>query len=308
MPERVLPTGPFKFLLFVLRPYAGWYVATLVVVLSAQTLASLIPFIFQHVIDAATTYGAGGPMSTVVFWVALYPATVLVGEVLWRVSGYTGWRASTGVRATAHTKLFEYLSLHSNSYFANRFAGALTSNITNVTSGVGDMLQSLQWQYIPTLLGIVISFILAWTASPLIAGIFAGWFFFLLLVNYVLMRRVERLAKGAAEALSKLRGTTVDILSNIVAVQQFANRNSEVGVIGRSVEESRQLGIKSAYGAEWVLLVNSLLISAFVASIVFVSLHLWQAHTITLGQFILVFTVMANLIVVLIFIGHWVGN
>lgn len=302
--HKEVPTRPFRFLVYVSRPHARWAVVAVVAVFLAQGLTQFIAYTFQRIVDAATAYSSGaGSLDTVVLWATLYPVTVVCVHLSWRLSGFMGMRWVTGARATTHTTLFDYLSRHSATYFANRFSGALTSNITNVVSGVGSMIEITLWQYLPTVLGIVGSAFLVYTASPLVAGIFMGWLVLLIPFNVFFVRRIERTSKAAADGFSKLRGLTVDILSNILAVTHFARRTAESARVAESAHTQRKLALKNWMISEISLTVNGLLIGGFVATITATAFILWRDHLITLGQFVLIFTLITNLIETFVFIG-----
>lgn len=299
-----LPRDPFRFLIAVSRPHLGWALAAFAAVFVGQSLTKSVLYIFQRVIDSAGAYTAGGgELSSVVIWVALYPTIVIVGELVWRLSGFMGLRWSTGARATSHVVLFDYLSRHSAMFFANRFAGALTSNITNVVNGIGSMVELILWQYFPTILNILISFGLVWYTNSVVALVFIGWLLVIVPVNFFFMHKIEKAAKASADGLSKLRGLTVDILSNILAVAQFVRRGDEVVRITGSADSQRRLAAKSWTISEIGLTINSLLMGGFVISMTAASFYFWSHGAITLGQFVLVFTLTANLVDTFVFIG-----
>lgn len=299
-----LPRNPFHFLLAVTRPHGSWAALSFVAVLAAQLFYSTLPLVFQHIVDGANGYAAHtGSLGSVGFWVAMYPVFVVAGELLYRVSGFTGMRWSTGARATAHVVLFDYLSRHSATYFANRFAGALTSSITNVVNGVGNMIELFLWQYFATILRIGIGLILVWTASPTVMFVFLGWLAVILPLNIFFMSKIEKYSKRSADGLSKLRGVTVDVLTNILAVTQFARRTNEVGRVAGVADEQRRLALKSWFTSEIGLTINSLLMGGFVVSMTASAFYFWSHGTMTLGQFVLVFTLTMDLIGAFVFLG-----
>src|SRR3989344_1032085 len=164
-----IPQGPLRFALFGTRPHMGWAVVAIVFSSLAQLVETSVAFIFQHVVDNATRFSVGEvAYGAVIFWVAAYPASVLLNQILWRSSGFTGMRWLTGFRMTAQMTLFSYLTSQSHAYFSSRFTGAIVSKIRNAENGIASILESLLWNYLPTLLSFILSAVFAWIASPLL--------------------------------------------------------------------------------------------------------------------------------------------
>ncbi len=168
---------------------------------------------------------------------------------------------------------------------------------------MGNMIELILWQYFATVLGVLISLALVWTASPVVAGVFFAWLAVIIPLNLFFMTKIEKFSKKSADGLSKLRGVTVDILTNILAVAQFARRTDEVRRVAAAADEQRRLAQKSWVTSEIGLTVNSLLMGGFVISMVATAFYYWSHGTITLGQFVLIFTLTSDLIGTFVFLG-----
>ena len=283
----------------------GWAVVAIVFSSLAQLVETSVAFIFQHVVDNATRFSVGEvAYGAVIFWVAAYPTSVLLNQILWRSSGFTGMRWLTGFRMTAQMTLFSYLTSQSHAYFSSRFTGAIVSKIRNAENGIASILESLLWNYLPTLLSFILSAVFAWIASPLLAGAFLFWIIAIIPVNVILARRVSRLSLAEAEQGSRLRGVIADIFSNIAAVQQYARRKAEDVLVWKETDFWRRAALKNWTASEYQLLFNNVVfVGGFILTIVGLSFWLWHQGSITLGEFIMALTLANSLTGSLTFVG-----
>ena len=308
--EKNIPNRPVSFGVSQSALHVRWAVLALISSALAQLLGTSVAYVFRGVIDSATRFSVGEmTLATVVLWVVLYPAFVIGEQLLWRGSGFAGMRWLTGFNATGHVALFTYLSSHSHTYFADRFAGALANKIGNAIDGVERILESFLWNYLPTVLSFIVSIIFAYLASPILAGVFLFWILIAIPVNVYFARRVSTLSFQKSKQQSKLRGIVVDIFSNIAAVQHYARRHDERMLVQRETEVLRKAELKSWTATELQLLMNNIIfVGGFVVSVVIVSFLLWQNSSITLGEFLMALTLMNGLIGSLTFIGMSMKN
>jgi ATP-binding cassette subfamily B protein len=116
-------------------------------------------------------------------------------------------------------------------------------------------------------------------------------------------RRVAIFSEASAANQSKLRGFTVDIISNMVAVHAFARRMFEAKNVEDAAEEQRHFAMKSWIAAEMLLLVNSILLAFFASVVVLTAFHFWRMDVITLGEFVTALTLVGNVAWFVLFIG-----
>ncbi len=298
------PRDPLRFLIEVSKPYNVWMFSAIAASITAQTLSTSVAYVFKGVVDSATGFSEGTmAMSTLLIWIIAYPIVVAGSEFLWRVSGFTGMRWVTGLKMTAYVRLFEYLSRHSFAFFSRKFAGSLGSSINNVTNGLGSLVESFLWNSLPTLVAAIATVILAALTNIYLGIVFLFWLSILIPVNLVYARRLSAASEATASHLSRLRGLTVDIISNVAAVHAFARRAFEVGNVEEAATEQRQFALKSWITAEILLLINSVFLAFFAASVVGASFSMWQAGMLTLGEFVMALTLTGNIGWVFLFIG-----
>lgn len=296
-----IPRSPFAFVRSVTAPYKKWAILSTIAVLIAAAIGTLDAYILRNIIDTLTTSQGA---TSVLFWVVLYPVAILAGGLFWRLSGIMGSRWIINSEALGYKRLFEHMSHHSQSFFDNRFAGSLISAIGTATNGSSTIIEMYLWRYLDTVVALVVGFVLVASTSLTVAGIFAAWIVALIPLNYYLARKKTGLAEAEATAQNDLRGKAIDTTSNMSVVQQFARRMFEVERLDHAIVTHQVAAQKSWYFSEGMLAINNVLLSLFVTSTIIPTFFMWQAGSVTLGELIMVITLVSGLLHSFTFIGN----
>lgn len=291
-----IPHTPIKFAVFSSRPFWVWAVFSMVLVIAAQALETSTYYIFKQLIDTASAAASPSEAgAAVLVWAILYPVAAIGHSFLYRASGLTALRWFTGMQKRGRDALFEYVSQHSSSYFANRFAGSLNSKIWNASDGVEAMGETFLWSYLNMFVAFVGSVYLVYLASPMLAGIFIAWIVLLMAVSYFLAQRNKLLSRVTAAERSKLTGTIVDILTNMTAVRTYARRMFEVGRVQEGTAALRRAAMRSWTAAEILLIVSNVVMGLFIVTMLAGAFVIWQRGDMTTGSFIMILTLMSSL-------------
>ncbi|MFA7309836.1 MAG: ABC transporter transmembrane domain-containing protein, partial [Candidatus Paceibacterota bacterium] len=245
-------TNPLRFFLFVSRPHWRPAVIALCAVVAGSIFFTSVAYVFKNITNAVASIAAGsssfGPLYLAV---ATYVLVLLLGQISIRVSGFNGAKWATGARATARYSLTAYVTLHSRAYFSDRFAGSISNKISHAGNGTRAMVEHVLWQFLELIVSIVTSFVIAYFASPLIAWIFLLWVTVVFAINaYFSVRRVP-LSSRAQKLETALNGSTVDLLSNITAMQEYARRLFEIERLKSMTDNRREAGLRNWRYGEW---------------------------------------------------------
>jgi len=300
----VIPNTPLRFMWHVSSLHKRWLIGGVFTVGIAELVGTSIPYIFKSVIDTAQKVSLGtANTADVWFWALMYPLSVAIMFLAWRVSGFIGMEWASRSNATVYTTLFSYLSRHSHSYFSDRFAGSLSSKISHASEGIQSLFEAFIWNYYPSILSLIITVGYMWFASTKAALLFLVLILILIPVNLVLARyRRPHVVKFSAQA-TKARGFAVDAITNMSAIRQFARMGDEQKQFNKHINEMRHLNIRQWRISEWGLLLNNVIIVAFEAAILFIAVRLWIANAITIGELVMITTLMMNIQSTLVFIG-----
>jgi ATP-binding cassette subfamily B protein len=300
-----IPSTPIAFALAVSRPHARWAMAAVAAVLVATGASRVMTYTLKLLTDAAIAFGAGrGDLGEIGRWALAFPGVYLVTEFAWRASGFCGMRWITGAVAEASERLFAYLSEHSATYFADRFAGALVNKIANAASGTERLLTQTLWQFVPWVVGLVADLWLTYLAHPYFALALLGWMLVYIPVNVFCVSRLHRLSFAYAEASSQLRGKMVDTTANIDIVQHTGEGAFERRHVGESIGFQRISHLREWWWSEWLLVANGLLLAAFMLAMFGIGLWLIMQGRISVGSLVMVVSVVIALEQRMFFLGQ----
>lgn len=284
-------TNPIAFLWYASTPHRAWMIASISLVVIADSISAFFPYTFKMIVDAVTNMPEHG--TTPLAWAAItYISVLIVRDLVWRASGFTGSYWAGGVRATARQALTEYVTLHSRDYFSNRFAGSLASKITHAANGIRNMTTSMLWNVLEFIVSVIASVIVAYFVHPVFALAFLGWAAVIIPFNLLYSRRRVPLAAAAQKSETALTGITVDLLANISAMQEYARRPYEMQHLKTAILARHEAGLRNWHFGENQLMTNSFIQQLFAALMVFVAIY-WAGHdAFTAGNIVLLITMI----------------
>ncbi len=302
--ELSLPKTPIRFALYASRPYWYWGMFAVMCVVLAGSIDSATYYVFKRLIDTSMAYSNGTvAISAVLIWVVAYPLTATGHQFLYRAANYFAATWLTSTRSHGANMLFRYLSLHSIPYFNNRFAGSTASKIWNASGGVQGMYETFLWGYLSTFIAFVTSAFLVYTVSYWVGHLFIGWIAALVVANYFLSKRTAKYSEQRAAIRSRVSGVVVDIVTNMLAVKNFARRAAEIERVEAGTEELRVASWWSWFYYETLLVFNNVLNTLFALSMIGAGYFLWSSGQITIGEFVMVLTILNGIMGWFAFIG-----
>jgi len=290
----VIPNKPLKFAVFVSKPFSVWAVLSFVFVIIAQGLETSTYFIFKQLIDTAGNFASGEEAAAaILIWVLLYPVAAVGHSLVYRCSGITAMKWITNLQKYGRDKLFSYLSLHSNKYFSDRFAGSLGSKIWNATDGVGSLVETFLWSYLNMGVAFLGSLYLVFTASKTLALVYMVWVVLLIFVSYFVAKRNSRLSEERSIQRTKLSGLIVDIFTNMTAVRNYARRDVEIKNVTEGTNALRIASARAWLGGELMLILGNVVMGLFIISMLGASFWYWKMGEMTTGSFVMILTLMS---------------
>jgi ATP-binding cassette, subfamily B, bacterial len=299
-----LKMNPFGFFLFVSRPYRLAMVGALSTVVIAATLSTSSSYVFKMIVNSANALRTGNSPQELWASAFLYVLVSFASFVVWRASGFIGAQWTTGVRATARYALSSYVSLHSTQYFSSRFAGSIGSKITHAANSARDMTEQILWQFTGFLVTMLSSFALLLYTNVYLALIFLGWVCFITPLNIYFARNRLPISAAYQKAETVLVGATVDMLTNMPAVDEYANRTLELKNLQKLIYDRQEKGLRNVYYAEKVLSINGVLEALFIGGLLLTAIHLVAIGILSPGDIALVLTLILLVQDRLTFIGR----
>jgi len=284
--------NPLRFFLFASKPH--WRAALFAIAFAslADVMSASVSYIFKLITNAAAALPEGGSYTPVLWW--CMAAIIFLGfaKLFWRISGFAGARWATGASATARYALSSYITLHSRAYFSDRFAGSLMNKIRHAATDVREIVDMFLWEFLELAVNALVSFIIALTVNKTVAGIFFIWIVVIVAVNAYLGRKRVPLAAHAHDLETKINSATVDLLTNVGAMQEYARREFEIERLKSGANDRRVAHLRSWYFGEWTRVVNSVLLVIFGSAMVVTTVYLAKAGLVSLGDIVLVITII----------------
>jgi len=284
--------NPFRFFLFSSKPH--WRAAVFAIIFASlgNIASASVSYIFKIIANAAAAISQGGSYEALLW--ACASAIILLGfaKAFWRISGFAGARWATGAQATSRYALTAYVTLHSRAYFSDRFAGSIMNKIRHAASGMREVVDVFLWEFLELGVNAAVSFVIAYFTNPMVAWIFFIWIVVIIGANMYLGYRRVPLAVRAHDLETSLNGMTVDLLTNVSAMQEFARREFEIERLKGTIEDRRIAHLKSWYFGEWTRILNSVLLVIFGGAMVYTTVSLTQAGLVSFGDIILVITII----------------
>lgn len=306
LPLDTIPSSPLRYC-WALTKLTPWYASLAVLCVTIAKLLDIsLAFILKQIVDVADQPGKAG--EEIFIWVVLFPTTVFVMFMFWRLSGFLGMRWLTRVETNSFKTLFSYVSHHSHTYFINRFAGSINNKIGNASGGAFKLLDDILWGHYGAVLGIIASGVLIFMTSSIIGWIYVGIISFLLPLNVYLSKFRRPNVVAYAQKKTAFKGMLVDIFTNVGAMRQYARRDQEEKLIHTKAHDLREADIKQWQQSEWILVANNVIIVLAIGVIMIVMYHLWQQDLVTTGDFVLIAALMINLQDMLTFIGNSISQ
>ena len=299
-----IPKTPIRFLWYASRPHVRFLILGIGTVTLAQISTTSVPYIVSKIIDTATRASEGViPLNAVWYWIIAYALANVLLFFFWRMSGFLGANWVTRMNATAYKSLFSYLTEHSHAYFSNRFAGSLSSKVSHASEGVQSLSEAFLWNYYATILSLSLTVGYIWSTSITSGLVFVALLAFLIPINiFLAKRRHPHVVQYSAQA-TKARGFAVDAISNMSAVRQFDRMEHEKERFAEQINTMRLLNIKQWNLNEWILALNNVIILSFELVILYIVTHLWMQGGMSLGELVMVVTLMVSVQGSLVFIG-----
>ncbi len=303
-----MSTNPLVFFRHVSRSHRLSMFSSIIAVLIAGVLSALFPYTFKLIVDAATGLARGGSYDALLFAAIVYIVISTSRELVYRFSGYTGSYWATGTRATARQVLSSYVTLHSRDFFANRFAGSLATKISHASSGMRDFIRLFLWEFLTFTSSFIASVVILFWVSPMLGALFIGWVIVVAPLNIYRAQRRVPYTKWTQETETKLTGMTVDLLTNIGAMQEYTRRTYEMERLNEAIEERRLSGLKNWHFGEVTLTANTLIQSIFAAVMIFVAIQLAASGALSAGDIVLVITLIYRIEDSFLFLGTHINE
>jgi len=277
---------PLAFILRYVRCRPIAHTAILTAVLTAVACSVGTQYGVKFLVDVLSNHNGAG------VWIAfgLLGSLITADNLLWRLAGWIANYTFVGVTGDLRRDLFRHLTGHSQSYFAERMPGTLTSRVTATSNAVFTGENMFVWNVLPPCAATVAAIALVFTVSlPMAVG--------LTLVAGVMVVIMFRLAAAGrplhhdfASKAAAVDGEMADIVTNMPLVRAFGGFLREHRRFDATVAREMEARRRSLFYLEKLRIFHAVVTIILALSLLAWAVMLWQRGAATTGDVVLICT------------------
>src|ERR1700761_6715330 len=277
---------PLAFLFRYIRRHPLAHAIVLCSVFAAVGCALASQYAIKHLIDVL---GEGrhhpGPL-----WgaFAILVGLIAADNLLWRVGGWIAAHTFVAVTGGLRRDLFQYLSGHSPTYYAEKQPGMLASRITATSNAVYTAENTTAWNVLPPCIAVLGAIVMIIAVNPLMAAGLMLCSAILSIVLYKLAGRGSARHHHFATKAASVDGELVDVISNMGLVRAFGMTFREQQRFGATVKAEMEARQQSLLYLEKLRLLHAVITALLSAGLLGWALWLWDQGKATSGDIVLV--------------------
>ncbi len=281
----------FNFIKHNLKPFKFYLALHLFVITYGAIDISLWPYLSKLLIDKLAT----APRESI-FDEAFTPALLLIiftilPGFIWRISDFAWLKMAPLLKKKITVENMQYLMQHSQNFFQSNFSGALTNRVKELATCTHNLLETALYNFLKVFLSLIIAFITLYSIHKIFALGIVLWAILFIILAIRAAKLTDKMSADIADQSSKITGCLVDILSNISNIKFFASATKEKGNVEKICDEYTTLSRKR----NWFLLkfftIHGITFSVYFVFCITTLLYLYSKNLVTLGDFMMLFTI-----------------
>ena len=277
---------PLAFILRYVRCRPIAHTAILTAVLTAVACSVGTQYGVKFLVDVLSNHNGAG------VWIAfgLLGSLITADNLLWRLAGWIANFAFVGVTGDLRRDLFRHLTGHSQSYFAERMPGTLTSRVTATSNAVFTGENMFVWNVLPPCAATVAAIALVFTVSlPMAVGLslVAG---VMVVIMFRLAAAGRPLHHDFASKAAAVDGEMADIVTNMPLVRAFGGFLREHRRFDATVAREMEARRRSLFYLEKLRIFHAVVTIILALSLLAWAVMLWQRGAATTGDVVLICT------------------
>lgn len=276
-----------------LKPQAGLFSFVLISAIISSVLFVWVPIFYKNffdIIQAATQTATGRNLvaGSLLKIISIIAVIHLVQWAIYRTSMFAFNFVESQTMAKLRQNAFNYVMLHSHSFFADNFTGSLVQKIGRFSRAFEKISDAIIFQAIPLAIMVVGSVFVTFALAPLISLIIFLWVVFFFAFNLFYSKRMLKYDIASAAADSKTGGALADSIGNHGAITNFVGYGYEKEGFKSIAQEQAQKTRKSWNMREISITLQTFLVFAVEFAVFYYAIRFWQRDAITIGTFVLI--------------------
>jgi ATP-binding cassette, subfamily B, bacterial len=225
-------------------------------------------------------------------WLGFVLLAALIGadNFLWRVASWIASYTFVAVTGDLRRDLFQHLTGHAPSYFADRMPGTLTSRITATSNAVFTLQNMSVWNVMPPCMATLIAIGFVATVSLPMAGVLMALAGILVVAMFHLAAAGRPLHHEFAHRAAAVDGEMVDVVGNMPLVWSFCGVGREHSRLDATIDREMAARRRSLLYLEKLRLFHAVVTVVLIIALLAWAIVLWQNAGATAGDVVLVCT------------------
>jgi ATP-binding cassette, subfamily B, bacterial len=220
----------------------------------------------------------------------LLAALIAADNFLWRVASWIASYTFVAVTGDLRRDLFQHLTGHAPSYFADRMPGTLTSRITATSNAVFTLQNMSVWNVMPPCMATLIAIGFVATVSLPMAGVLMALAGILVVAMFHLAAAGRPLHHEFAHRAAAVDGEMVDVVGNMPLVWSFCGVGREHSRLDATIDREMAARRRSLLYLEKLRLFHAVVTVVLIIALLAWAIVLWQNAGATAGDVVLVCT------------------
>ncbi|MCV6599913.1 MAG: ABC transporter ATP-binding protein/permease [Alphaproteobacteria bacterium] len=293
-----IPNKLLGFFYHFLKPHKYAFIFSSLFILVFISLNSLfLPFILKGIINKVTVFEGDLSESFYIITKGLiaYVVFSLFGTVFISSAGLLEKKFQPDVIADINVQLTSSVHGHSYKYFSDNFGGSLANKISDLSNYFFDILGTVFWKFMPTIIILSINIFLFSLISLKLGALLAIFVFIHFSYTIYRMPVLKKKFKKHSEEISVVKGKIVDSLTNFAVVKLNSKQFFEEREIFKAHEKEKYYSRKvwSSSHRTWVPL--GILSDSFGAILAVLVFYLYSKREIGLGDVSYAFMVLGTI-------------
>ncbi len=280
---------------------------TLIVVAAAivsQVMFSLQPFALSRMIDGLNAELGGQAGGSATLWVFVLFGLWTGGPLFFQLALFINVYVYPQMRAAIKVRLFQHLMGHSPHFFQVNLPGRLAQKVTQASTSSHGVLGALTIDGVQTIILMITASALLGTLSAAYGWILAIWIAVFLGLTAYLGSFGVLLFKNLQNAISKVSGRLVDTINNWELVRGFAGFEREREVLEVVIREETARSRRARLFFVGMAFLHVTLGMVLLVWLILSALTEARAGLMTIGEFTMVVTLSANVVMVVRLLGR----
>jgi len=270
----------------------------------SQVMFSLQPYALSRLIDGLSAELDGRSGGHATFWVAVLFGFWIGGPLFFHLAQLINVYMLPALRVAIKARLFQHLMGHSPHFFQVNLPGRLAQKVTQAANSSQGVISTLTIDGVQTIILMITSSLLLGSLSGTYGWVLAVWIILFLGITAYLGSFGILLFKTVQNAISKVSGRLVDTINNWELVRGFARLEREQSGLSRTLAEEAARSRRSRLFFVGMAILHVMLGMVLLVWLILTALSDTRAGLMTIGEFTMVCTLGANVVMVVRLLGR----